>query len=228
MDKEEQKRYSLSLVEVLAGYRKPSLMPKLLCMVDNQKNIERRIKMIKLGEIFKKKRVIIAISSVLIIGIVSVLFLTTGADKSALVMQGVLHPKSIDTLPKEYTAEMAVKNGDYVNMHGIISNDKVMESFLDNVSKNKTAFIRKTGITIEGDAIIADISFENNVFNVTVDTTRDNFGNYGVKKYTYKNMIKYHDNDNLVYILTNLFEITDKQYENWRNGKTDIGYELLG
>ena len=82
MKKEEQKAYSLSLVEVLAKYSNPKIMPKLLCMVDSEKNIERRITMIKLGEFFKRRKWIIAISGVLIIAITATLFLTVGAAKS--------------------------------------------------------------------------------------------------------------------------------------------------
>jgi hypothetical protein len=76
MNADEKKQYSLSLVEVLASYGQPTLMPKLLCMVDSEKNIERRIKMIKLGEFFKKRKLIIAIASLLVIGVAGTLFLT--------------------------------------------------------------------------------------------------------------------------------------------------------
>lgn len=79
MDNEKQKDYSLSLVEVLAGYGKPALAPRLLCMVDSEKNMERRINMIKLGEFFKRRKWIIAISSLLVIAITATLFLTAGA-----------------------------------------------------------------------------------------------------------------------------------------------------
>jgi len=79
MNKEERKEYSLSLVEVLAGYGKPELIPRLLCMVDNEKNIERRINMIKLGEFFKKRKLIIGIISIVVIAAVSIMFLTVGS-----------------------------------------------------------------------------------------------------------------------------------------------------
>jgi bla regulator protein BlaR1 len=78
VDKVNHKQYSLSLVEVLARYNKSTLVPELLCMVDSEKNLVRRIKMIKLNEMFKKKKLLIGIASVLIIVIVSLVFLTTG------------------------------------------------------------------------------------------------------------------------------------------------------
>lgn len=78
MDSEQQKEYSLSIVEVLARYRKVELSPRLLCMVDNEKNMKRRINMIKMGEFFKKRRLVISVSGLLSIVIISALFLTTG------------------------------------------------------------------------------------------------------------------------------------------------------
>jgi len=80
MEKDEQKAYSLSLVEVLAKYSNPKIMPKLLCMVDSEKNIERRITMIKLGEFFKRRKLIIAVAGMLVIAITATLFLTSGAS----------------------------------------------------------------------------------------------------------------------------------------------------
>lgn len=78
MDVERQKEYSLSLVEVLAEYSKPTLAPRLLCMVDSEKNMTRRINMIKLGEFFKRRKLIIAVSGLLVIAITATLFLTVG------------------------------------------------------------------------------------------------------------------------------------------------------
>ncbi len=74
---ENSKDYLRSLVEVLSRYSNVSFVPKLLCMVDGKDNMERRIKMIKLGEAFKKRRVIISIASLVLICVMSVLFLTS-------------------------------------------------------------------------------------------------------------------------------------------------------
>lgn len=74
---EHQKQYSISLIEVLTRYRGNSLAPKLLCMVDGKENMERRIKMIKLGEVFKKRRLVIAVVSLVIICACGAVFLTT-------------------------------------------------------------------------------------------------------------------------------------------------------
>jgi hypothetical protein len=89
-----------------------AIMPRLLCMVDNENNLVRRIKMIKLNEMFKKKKLLIGIASVLIIAIVSVLFLTTGVrnnerpDKYNSLIDGqfinIQNRESAFNLPQEY------------------------------------------------------------------------------------------------------------------------------
>ena len=77
-DDEERRQYSLSLVEALAGAKKSALAPRLLGMVDSEKNMARRINMIKLGTFFKRRRAVIAVAAVAVIAVVSILFLTVG------------------------------------------------------------------------------------------------------------------------------------------------------
>ncbi|MDO4766221.1 MAG: M56 family metallopeptidase [Eubacteriales bacterium] len=73
---EHQKRYSYSLVEVLAHANHISGVPKLLCMVDGKKNVERRIKMMQQGGYFQKSRKSIAIMGGVMILTLAILFLT--------------------------------------------------------------------------------------------------------------------------------------------------------
>lgn len=72
-----RKAYSLSLVDVLGRSSGVPLVPRLLCMVDDKKNIRRRIDMLALGTAFKRHRVKIAIGSLMLIALISVLFLTS-------------------------------------------------------------------------------------------------------------------------------------------------------
>ncbi len=73
---ENGKAYSRSLVEVLGCCSRTRLTPKLLCVVNGKDNMERRLRMIKLGEHFKKRRFLVAAVSIAIICTVSILFLT--------------------------------------------------------------------------------------------------------------------------------------------------------
>ncbi|MGL5254041.1 MAG: DUF4362 domain-containing protein, partial [Brevinema sp.] len=70
---------------------------------------------------------------------------------------GVTTGAKLSSLPKEYSSSMAEKNGDYVDIHGNISNAETMDYFISAVSKKEKAFIRTTIYTIEGDPIILDI-----------------------------------------------------------------------
>lgn len=82
MSAAEQKEYGLSIVVVLASYGKQTLMPRLLYMVDNEKNMTRRINMIKLSVFFRKRRLTIAICALSIIAGTAILFLTTSGVKA--------------------------------------------------------------------------------------------------------------------------------------------------
>lgn len=78
--------------------------------------------------------------------------------------------------PAEYPSDTAIANGDYVNLHGEIYNADVMDAFLTKVAALEEAAIRTVEYTVEGDAILKDVSYDGSVFSVTVDTTRDAFG----------------------------------------------------
>ncbi|MEG2915598.1 MAG: M56 family metallopeptidase, partial [Oscillospiraceae bacterium] len=90
---ENSKNYARSLVETLGLSHNVSIIPKLICMVDNKKNVARRISMIKLGETFKKHKIILAVCCLAIIFVVSGLFLTqkgpvsTGVATNAEILE---------------------------------------------------------------------------------------------------------------------------------------------
>lgn len=92
MDTEKQKEYSRSLVAVLAGYDRPSLAPRLLCMMDSEKNMERRINMIKLSTFFRKRKWVIGVSAMLVILVTAALFLTAGAHNEDTLAGAMKNP----------------------------------------------------------------------------------------------------------------------------------------
>lgn len=77
----EHKDYGKALLAVLESFDCPKLAPKLLGMVDDKKNIERRIKMIKMSDFFKRKRTVIMIIGVLCIAILCGISLTNAVSK---------------------------------------------------------------------------------------------------------------------------------------------------
>lgn len=139
MGAEEQKEYSLSLVAVLAGYSKPALAPRLLCMVDSEKNMERRINMIKLSEFFKRRKLITAIAGILVIAITATLFLTVGEakpnltnDENALMVRNdysILSTEEAASLSTEETtagANMKAYDLEMFNIAARISSDRFL------------------------------------------------------------------------------------------------------
>ena len=73
---DHSKAYARSLVEVLGYSSHISMMPRIICMVDKTKNVERRIRMIQLRDSFKKHKLAISALCLALILAVSVLFLT--------------------------------------------------------------------------------------------------------------------------------------------------------
>jgi len=70
LDSIEHKEYGKTLLSMLENLSNTKFIPKLVGMVDDKKNIRKRINMIKMADFFKNKKVVIAIT-----GIVCVLLL---------------------------------------------------------------------------------------------------------------------------------------------------------
>ncbi len=105
---DKSKDYAKSLVTVLGYSRKISLVPKMICMSDGKKNVERRIKMIKLKEQFKKHKIAIPIICIIFIAVISTMFLTTKAISEQQAVELLENSikyndgKIYFTIPKEY------------------------------------------------------------------------------------------------------------------------------
>ncbi len=79
-----QKEYGNALLNVVETYKGNKLAPKLIGMVDDRKNLEKRIKMIKLNMLFKSRKKIIVAIGIACVVILSGLLLTNAVvDKSA-------------------------------------------------------------------------------------------------------------------------------------------------
>ncbi len=77
---ENSKNYLRSMVEVLTRYNQTAFTPRILCMTDGRENLERRIRMVKLGDYFKNNKLLTGIISVAVIGIAAALFLTQSSS----------------------------------------------------------------------------------------------------------------------------------------------------
>lgn len=68
MDKEQKKQYGLTLISLLQTYETQKVATKMLCITDDNKNMERRIEKIKWSTKLKKYKMSIIIFVILILG----------------------------------------------------------------------------------------------------------------------------------------------------------------
>lgn len=107
--------------------------------------------------------------------IFALLFIFSGCISNTITDKSDKIP--LEELPEFYTSEMAINNGDYVELPiGKIVNENVMADFLEKAEKNEEAYMRKVAYTVEGGALIYDFYYDNGEFNVIFDNTRDKYG----------------------------------------------------
>lgn len=81
LDSFEHRSYGRALLTVLEGFTSINLAPRLLGMVDDQSNMARRLKMIKMAEFFQGQRRAITAMGVLCLLLLGGLLLTSAPDK---------------------------------------------------------------------------------------------------------------------------------------------------
>lgn len=72
----EEKEYGKALLTMLESFNTSRFLPKLIGMVDDNRNIKRRINMIKAAELFKSKKSIFLFTGVLSVVLLSIFLLT--------------------------------------------------------------------------------------------------------------------------------------------------------
>lgn len=76
LQKDEKKEYGLTLINSLNIFQEERYTAKILCVTDDSKNMERRVRMIKISDKFSKNKIIIAIISIIIIIVGAIFFFT--------------------------------------------------------------------------------------------------------------------------------------------------------
>lgn len=105
-------------------------------------------------------------------------------------------------LPEEYPSEMAKENGDVVNALDGAFNLNKLDNFISNVDKKLRDSVRVVSYTIEGDAIITELSHDGQNITAVVDATRDKFaGTEGrnKKQFTISKVVKTVEGERVVY-----------------------------
>lgn len=88
--------------------------------------------------------------------------------------------KDLSEVPENYPMEQAIKDGCIIIGSDVFNKAK-LDSFIENTNVNnkdrKSDYIRIVQYTIEGDAIITDLEYKNDIgYILTTDNTRDAFG----------------------------------------------------
>lgn len=82
LDCGEQKEYGKALLCAIENFGFSKIAPRLIGIVDDKKNIERRIKMIKMIDFFRYRRKTVLVTGVLCVAVLSGILLTSGLTKS--------------------------------------------------------------------------------------------------------------------------------------------------
>lgn len=101
LKKDEKKEYGMTLINSLNIFQEEKYTAKLLCVTDDSKNMERRIKMVKLSEKFKNNKLLIAIISIIII-IVGILLFFTQNTNSKIIAEEQNSTQNIKETSKKY------------------------------------------------------------------------------------------------------------------------------
>ena len=105
---DEKKEYGMTLINSLNIFQEEKYTAKLLCVTDDSKNMERRIKMVKLSEKFKNNKLLIAIISIIII-IVGILLFFTQNTNSKIIAEEQNSTQNIKETLKKYEYIHAAK-----------------------------------------------------------------------------------------------------------------------
>ena len=99
-----------------------------------------------------------------------------------------------------YTLEMAINNGDIVNVHGDKYNTNKLDKFIENVKLGIEDNIKIVEFTYEGDPIITTLNYNSEKIEYIFDNTRDTFGSPTVIEKSF-NADDFYEND-IGYFLT--------------------------
>lgn len=136
-----------------------------------------------------------------------------------IIENNIDEQKLLEELPSDYQMEQAIKDGCVVISYNAVFNKGKLDSFIANTSANnknrQSDFIRIVQYTIEGDPIITDLEYREDLgYILTYDNTRDAFG-AGTKVTTYDNIpaeiysIELVEDENLINIELTLQGVID-------------------
>ncbi|NLI91244.1 MAG: DUF4362 domain-containing protein [Peptococcaceae bacterium] len=79
------------------------------------------------------------------------------------------------SIPASYNSDLAVKNGDVVDVHGRTYNVEKLDAFIDAVNNRQKAKVQIISYTVEGDPIARILEYDGRMINYTYDNSMDKF-----------------------------------------------------
>lgn len=126
MEEQEKKQYGRTLIDLLQTYETEKVATKLLCMTDDNKNMERRIRKIKLSTKLKQYKLsILVFTMVMVLGIASMFVLKPTSFASTNE-----HEKELYKIVKEYLIKQEQQNHESIEKKRETTDDD-FQTFID-------------------------------------------------------------------------------------------------
>ena len=126
MEEQEKKQYGRTLIDLLQTYETEKVATKLLCMTDDNKNMERRIRKIKLSTKLKQYKLsILVFTMVMVLGIASMFVL-----KPTSLASTNEHEKELYKIVKEYLIKQEQQNHESIEKKRETTDDD-FQTFID-------------------------------------------------------------------------------------------------
>lgn len=122
---------------------------------------------------------------------------------------------NINNLPQNYTISEAQKDS-YLILRNEIYNKNQYDNFINDYKNQKESFLRIIETTTEGDLLIYDLLYKNNMIYLVIDYSRDKYASKEESKLTlqtYKYLSNY-NYKNKTYLVLNNEEIKDNNFKN--------------
>ncbi|MCB2300071.1 DUF4362 domain-containing protein [Clostridium tagluense] len=137
----------------------------------------------------------------------------------------------LSLFPKKYNENMAVKDGCFVIVDGVLASKiNVMDAFVSNSKSGKSSSITIVNYIDGGDALITKIVYSNHKYYGIYDGTRDAFASLEYREFEYKYLKVFEEKNNIAYYLVNDDKLSSNNI--WKskissNSKDFINYNFL-
>lgn len=201
LNSNQKKKYGRVLINSLNTFQEEKYTAKLLSVTDDNSNIERRIKMIKLSEKFSKHKKIITIMSILIIVVGVVVFFTNNQINSEDQANEKVNKEKVEYESKAF--EPSFENN-YDFTQDMIYNDQIYYRKINNYEEYMEVKTRWNNI-LE----MSESDFQNNFMiitaientsmtGLTVDKLETDKDNLYISLIHYEDGIDYNENETCI------------------------------